>query len=190
MPPLPPGSAHWPGPCRGGTVVEHREQLLDKPCTGKNWWDADDLLPGPKGGLYPSCYLRIHTWLDKGQLSTKVKMHPILIRGFWINSAIREMAGVTLGPPELRNIDAKSLASAEREDFAKLRALIYNRINAVILDSLKHRSRYTIKSKAFIALYSYRINILAINSDQLFFPQVKTSAHEFTRNPRSLQIPK
>jgi hypothetical protein len=41
-------------------------------------------------------------------------------------------------------------------------------------------SRYTIKSKAFIAPYSYRINLLAINSDQLFFPQVKTSAHEFT----------
>ncbi|KAJ7256631.1 hypothetical protein C8J57DRAFT_1074771, partial [Mycena rebaudengoi] len=88
----------------------------------------------------------IHTWLDKGQLSTKVKMHPILIRGLWINSAIREMAGVHswgilrwCGP---RNIDTKSLASAEREDFAKLRALIYNRKNAVILDSLKHRSRY------------------------------------------------
>ncbi|KAJ7241737.1 hypothetical protein C8J57DRAFT_1726504 [Mycena rebaudengoi] len=136
--------------CRGGTVVEHREQLFDEPCTGKNWWDIDDLLPGPKEGLYPSCYLPIHIWLDKGQVSTKVKMHPILIRGLWINSAIRNATGnggcALLGyivmPPELRNIDAKSLASAEREDFAKLRALIYNRINAVILDSLKHRSRY------------------------------------------------
>ncbi|KAJ7289746.1 hypothetical protein C8J57DRAFT_1706452 [Mycena rebaudengoi] len=136
--------------CRGGTVVEHREQLFDEPCTGKNWWDIDDLLPGPKEGLYPSCYLPIHIWLDKGQVSTKVKMHPILIRGLWINSAIRNATGnggcALLGyivmPPELWNIDAKSLASAEREDFAKLRALIYNRINAVILDSLKHRSRY------------------------------------------------
>ncbi|KAJ7278287.1 hypothetical protein C8J57DRAFT_1713178 [Mycena rebaudengoi] len=147
--------------CRGGTVVEHREQLFDEPCTGKNWWDIDDLLPGPKEGLYPSCYLPIHIWLDKGQVSTKyasqvqvpatcVANGGVLIRGLWINSAIRNATGnggcALLGyivmPPELRNIDAKSLASAEREDFAKLRALIYNRINAVILDSLKHRSRY------------------------------------------------
>ncbi|KAJ7248325.1 hypothetical protein C8J57DRAFT_1475494 [Mycena rebaudengoi] len=138
--------------CRAGTGVEHRQQLFDEPCTGENWWEIDNSLPGPENGRYPSCYLPIHIWLDKGQVSTKVKMHPILIRGLWINSAIRNATGnggcALLGyitmfqPPELRNIDGKTLSGPEREDFAKLRALIYNKINGVILDSLKRRSHY------------------------------------------------
>jgi hypothetical protein len=52
---------------------------------------SQDSLPGDS--LYPSCYLPLHIWLDKGQVSTKVKMHPILLRGLWIDSAIRNASG-------------------------------------------------------------------------------------------------
>ncbi|KAJ7202777.1 hypothetical protein GGX14DRAFT_570454 [Mycena pura] len=89
--------------CRGGTCVEHKEVLIDEPWTGRTWQEVDDSLLGwtgqtwkefPKGlqgpqNQYPSCYLPLHIWLDKGMVSTKVKMHPILLRGLWIHSAIR-----------------------------------------------------------------------------------------------------
>ncbi|KAJ7107033.1 hypothetical protein C8R44DRAFT_744903 [Mycena epipterygia] len=51
---------------------------------------GDDSLPTED---YPSCYLGLHVWLDKGLVSTKVKMHPILFRGCWINSATRNGSG-------------------------------------------------------------------------------------------------
>ncbi|KAJ7210005.1 hypothetical protein GGX14DRAFT_565809 [Mycena pura] len=147
--------------CRGGTCVEHKEVLIDEPWTGRTWREVDDSLPGWTGqtwkeGLqgpqnqYPSCYLPLHIWLDKGMVSTKVKMHPILLRGLWIHSAIRNASGnggsALLGyitmPPELRNTDWKTLSGPEKEDFARLKSTIYNSINSKILDSLKARSHY------------------------------------------------
>jgi hypothetical protein len=47
----------------------------------------------PADDQYPSCYLGGHIWLDKGLVSTKVKMHPILWRGCWIQSATRNGSG-------------------------------------------------------------------------------------------------
>ncbi|KAJ6578565.1 hypothetical protein B0H19DRAFT_931247 [Mycena capillaripes] len=134
--------------CRGGSTVEHQEELFDEPWTGTTWREVDDSLPGDS--LYPSCYLPLHIWLDKGQVSTKVKMHPILLRGLWIDSAIRNASGnggsALLGyiimPPELRNIDMKSLSAPEKEDLTKIKSLVYNEINSVILHSLKARSGY------------------------------------------------
>ncbi|KAJ7816411.1 hypothetical protein B0H14DRAFT_2602673 [Mycena olivaceomarginata] len=90
-----------------------------------------------------------YTW-QKVDVSTKVKMHPILLRGLWIASSIRNASGnggsALLGyiimPPELRNIDMKDLTAPEKEDVSKLKSLIYNEINSVILRSLKARSRY------------------------------------------------
>ncbi|KAJ7146207.1 hypothetical protein C8R44DRAFT_897736 [Mycena epipterygia] len=134
--------------CRGGSTVEHQEELFDEPWTGTTWREVDDSLPGDS--LYPSCYLPLHIWLDKGQVSTKVKMHPILLRGLWIDSAIRNASGnggsALLGyiimPPELRNIDMNSLSAPEKEDLTKIKSLVYNEINSVILHSLKARSVY------------------------------------------------
>jgi hypothetical protein len=45
-------------------------------------------------------------------------------------------------PSELRNTSGKSLSGPEAEDFAKLRSLVYNKINSVILESLRARSHY------------------------------------------------
>jgi hypothetical protein len=47
-----------------------------------------------------------------------------------------------LQPPEIRNVDYKTLKGPEQEDLAKLRGLIYNEINSVILEPLKRRSSY------------------------------------------------
>ncbi|KAJ6548779.1 hypothetical protein B0H19DRAFT_1299816 [Mycena capillaripes] len=118
--------------CRGGSEVEHQEELFDEPWTGYTWRKVDDSLP--VDSMFPSCYLPLHIWLDKGQVSTKVKMHPILLRGLWIASSIRNASG-NGGSALLGYI-------IMLQDVSKLKSLIYNEINSVILRSLKARSRY------------------------------------------------
>ncbi|KAJ7500698.1 hypothetical protein B0H11DRAFT_1714069 [Mycena galericulata] len=76
--------------CLNGTI-DFSNRLYDEPCTGETWGRVDDDLPGD--GHYPSCFLGLHVWLDKGLVSTQVKMHPILLRGCWINSATRNGSG-------------------------------------------------------------------------------------------------
>lgn len=92
--------------CLNG-IIDFSNPLYDEPCTGETWGRVDvshinsdlvhlliltqDDLPGD--GHYSSCFLGLHVWLDKGLVSTKVKMHPILLRGCWINSATRNGSG-------------------------------------------------------------------------------------------------
>ncbi|KAJ7775941.1 hypothetical protein DFH07DRAFT_766883 [Mycena maculata] len=76
--------------CMNGSM-DLSNQLYDEPWTGRNWKHVDDSLPS--NDLYPSCYLGLHVWLDKGLVSTKVKMHPILFRGCWIHSTTRNGSG-------------------------------------------------------------------------------------------------
>ncbi|KAJ7709356.1 hypothetical protein B0H14DRAFT_2223019, partial [Mycena olivaceomarginata] len=64
-----------------GAAIVHQEPLFDEPWTGTAWHEIDDALPDPNTTQYPSCYLPLHIWLDKGQVSTKVKKHPIVLRG-------------------------------------------------------------------------------------------------------------
>ncbi|KAF7345920.1 hypothetical protein MVEN_01614300 [Mycena venus] len=133
-----------------GISIEHQEPLFDEPWTGTIWHEVDNELPDPHKTCYPSCYLPHHIWLDKGQVSTKVKKHPIVLRGLWIESIIRNssgngggaLLGYVIMPPHIRNIDPKNLNSREREDYTKLKGIIYNVINTVILRSLKRRSHY------------------------------------------------
>ncbi|KAK7006822.1 hypothetical protein R3P38DRAFT_2793502 [Favolaschia claudopus] len=80
--------------------IDLSNPLCDEPWTGETWREVDDDLPDNE--TMPSCYLGLHVWLDKGQVSTKVKMHPILFRACWIDSATRNGSGNgggTLGGP-------------------------------------------------------------------------------------------
>jgi hypothetical protein len=92
--------------CKDGKI-DFSNRLYDEPCTGRLWGAADvspharlfqitelyleDSLP--LHDRYPSSFLGLHVWLDKGLVSTKVKMHPILFRGCWIHSATRNGSG-------------------------------------------------------------------------------------------------
>ncbi|KAJ7933378.1 hypothetical protein B0H13DRAFT_1592374 [Mycena leptocephala] len=76
--------------CLNGTI-DLSNPLYDEPFTGETWRRVDDDLRGD--GYYPSCFLGLYVWLDKGLVSIKVKMHPILLRGCWINSATRNGSG-------------------------------------------------------------------------------------------------
>jgi hypothetical protein len=103
-------------------------------------------------------------WLDKGLVSTKVKMHPILFRGSWIDSATRNGSGNggctlagfvimvcstlssfsprhhVLQPAELRHIDPKTLSSAKRTEYDRLKRKIYHSVCSIVMESLRERS--------------------------------------------------
>ncbi|KAJ7920714.1 hypothetical protein B0H13DRAFT_1867218 [Mycena leptocephala] len=110
--------------CLNGTI-DLLNPLYDEPFTGETWRRVDDDLPGD--GYYPSCFLGLHVWLDKELVSTKVKMHPILLRGCWINSATRNGSGnggsALVG--FVKMIDPRNLNTAAREEYNRLKRLIY-----------------------------------------------------------------
>ncbi|KAJ7263308.1 hypothetical protein C8J57DRAFT_1070690 [Mycena rebaudengoi] len=128
-------------------VINFSNPLYDEPWTGETWHEVDDSLPA--NDRYPSCYIGAHIWLDKGLVSTKVKMHPILLRGCWIQSATRNGSGnggaTLLGfvkmPPALRNIDPKTLSGASRSEYDRLKRQIYHTVCEVVFASLESRSR-------------------------------------------------
>ncbi|KAJ6534560.1 hypothetical protein B0H10DRAFT_1935182 [Mycena sp. CBHHK59/15] len=131
--------------CLNGTI-DFSNRLYDEPCTGETWGRVDDDLPGD--GHYPSCFLGLHVWLDKGLVSTKVKMHPILLRGCWINSATRNgsgnggsaLVGFVKMPENMRQIDPRTLNTSARAEYDRLKRLIYHGVCKTIMASLQDRS--------------------------------------------------
>ncbi|KAJ7842905.1 hypothetical protein B0H13DRAFT_1909632 [Mycena leptocephala] len=131
--------------CLNGTI-NLSNPLYDEPFTGETWRRVDDDLPGD--GYYPSCFLGLHVWLDKGLVSTKVKMHPILLRGCWINSATRNgsgnggsaLVGFVKMPDNMRQIDPRNLNTAARAEYDQLKRLIYRGVCETVMASLQHRS--------------------------------------------------
>ncbi|KAJ7079129.1 hypothetical protein B0H15DRAFT_859196 [Mycena belliarum] len=127
--------------------IDFSNPLYDEPCTGTTWRKVDDALSADE--RYPSCYLGGHFWLDKGLVSTKVKMHPMLLRGCWIQSATRNgsgnggaaLLGFVVMPPALREIDAKTLRGARRAEYDALKRKVYHTVCRVVLASLGSRSR-------------------------------------------------
>ncbi|KAK7001215.1 hypothetical protein R3P38DRAFT_2796233 [Favolaschia claudopus] len=117
--------------CLNGEI-DFSNPLYDEPWTGTMWREIDDQLP--EQAKYPPCFVGLHIWLDKGLVSTKVKMHPILVRGCWIESATRNgsgngggtLAGFVRMPPELREIDPKTLSGSMRAEYDQLKRQIYH----------------------------------------------------------------
>ncbi|KAJ7236320.1 hypothetical protein C8J57DRAFT_1088249 [Mycena rebaudengoi] len=133
--------------CMKGTM-DLSNQLYDEPCTGENWKSVDDSLPSDD--VYPSCFLGLHVWLDKGLVSTKVKMHPILLRGCWIHSTTRNglgnggstLAGFVKMPPSLRQVDPNTLSGSNRSEYDRLKRMIYRGVCHLVMESLEQRSHH------------------------------------------------
>ncbi|KAJ7115714.1 hypothetical protein C8R44DRAFT_709074 [Mycena epipterygia] len=127
--------------------IDFSNPLYEEPCTGSTWAAVDDALPVDE--KYPACYVPAHVWLDKGLVSTKVKMHPFLIRGCWIESATRNgsgnggaaLLGFVLMPAALREIDPKTLKGVRRTEYDHLKRTIYHTVCRVVMASLERRSR-------------------------------------------------
>ncbi|KAJ7214958.1 hypothetical protein GGX14DRAFT_562985 [Mycena pura] len=131
--------------CTNGTM-DLSNPLYDEPWTAENWWAADNDLPADS--FYPSCYLGFHIWLDKGLVTTKVKMHPILIRGCWIHSTTRNcsgnggsaLVGFVKMPDNMRQIDPKTLNSSVRNEYDRLKRMIYRGVCRLVMDPLRELS--------------------------------------------------
>ncbi|KAJ7870473.1 hypothetical protein B0H14DRAFT_2345697 [Mycena olivaceomarginata] len=131
--------------CKDGKI-DFSNRLYDEPCTGRLWGAADDSLP--LHNRYPSSFLGLHVWLDKGLVSTKVKMHPILFRGCWIHSATRNgsgnggstLAGFVKMPESLRQIDPNTLSSTRRSEYDRLKRIVYRGVCHLVMASLERRS--------------------------------------------------
>ncbi|KAJ7040607.1 hypothetical protein C8F04DRAFT_1177945 [Mycena alexandri] len=127
--------------------IDFSNPLYEEPCSGTTWGAVDDALP--RNDKYPACYVPGHIWLDKGLVSTKVKMHPFLLRGCWIHSATQNGSGnggaALLGffvmPAALREIDPKTLKGVRRIDYDALKRKIYHTVCRVVMASLECRSR-------------------------------------------------
>ncbi|KAJ7111336.1 hypothetical protein C8R44DRAFT_633102 [Mycena epipterygia] len=125
--------------------IDLSNPLYDEPFTGETWRRVDDNLPG---GFYPACFLGLHVWLDKGLVSTKVKMHPVLLRGCWIHSATRNgsgnggsaLVGFVKMPDNIRQIDPRTLRGAARAEYDQLKRLIYRKVCKIVMSTLQERS--------------------------------------------------
>ncbi|KAJ7864479.1 hypothetical protein B0H14DRAFT_2574409 [Mycena olivaceomarginata] len=114
--------------CKDGKI-DFSNRLYDEPCTGRLWGAADDSLP--LHDRYPSSFLGLHVWLDKGLVSTKVKMHPILFRGCWIHSATpRKPAPNRSKHPQL----------LRRSEYDRLKRIVYRGVCHLVMASLEQRS--------------------------------------------------
>ncbi|KAJ7572771.1 hypothetical protein C8J56DRAFT_1138939 [Mycena floridula] len=133
--------------CRGGVIAEELERLFDEPFTGDEWWETDSALPDIKKDSYTHCYMPVHIWLDKGNVTTKVKKHPMLLRAAWLPSKIRNASsnggGVLLtyipivtdpGAPDERT-------EQEKYDFQQFKKEVYQSVVQVVFKSLRSRSR-------------------------------------------------
>jgi hypothetical protein len=87
---------------------DHTDRMRDEPWTGDEWWDLEvccDLdeqtsseLIGMQNMLpvhddVEHCLAPFQIFLDEGQVSSHVQMHPIVLRGLWLTAEVRDGSG-------------------------------------------------------------------------------------------------
>ncbi|KAJ7574853.1 hypothetical protein C8J56DRAFT_1064268 [Mycena floridula] len=133
--------------CRGGFEDEEVETLFDEPFTAEDWWETDSSLPGKESDGYTHCWLPVHIWLDKGNVTTKVKKHPMLLHALWLFSKIRNASGngggVLLGyVPIVKDPGGpEERTSTEKYEFQQFKKEVYQAVQSVVFASLRSRSR-------------------------------------------------
>ncbi|KIJ34091.1 hypothetical protein M422DRAFT_182538, partial [Sphaerobolus stellatus SS14] len=116
-------------------------RLYDDLNSGNLWWDIQSSLPQEEG--MPHCFLPLHLWLNKSNVSTTIKMHPIIIRPGFLPSAIRNGSGngggmlIVIWPySEVEDDSARSV------EIAQFKREVYHKIFDVTFRSLRKPSRH------------------------------------------------
>ncbi|KAF9034770.1 hypothetical protein BJ165DRAFT_1604623 [Panaeolus papilionaceus] len=128
------------------TASGSEERIYDEPYTADTWWGIDTQLP--HDDVYPHCYLPLHFWLDKGMVTRRVKMYPMILRPAWLPREIRNASGngggVLVGymPVVEDPYDPKSRTAAQKEEFAHFRRELYQKILEKVFKTLRCRSHY------------------------------------------------
>ncbi|KAK7057091.1 hypothetical protein R3P38DRAFT_3252273 [Favolaschia claudopus] len=73
--------------CENGEM----ERYVHEPFTADRWHEVDSELPAANPLMH--CWLPLHIWLDKGLVTSHVKMFPIVLRALWLPSEIRNASG-------------------------------------------------------------------------------------------------
>ncbi|KZV78325.1 hypothetical protein EXIGLDRAFT_593318, partial [Exidia glandulosa HHB12029] len=117
------------------------DRLIDETNTADTWWKLEEMLPD---GHF---LLPLHLWLDKCRVTSKVKMHPMVLRPLWQPSEIRNASGngggILLGYMSiiLDPLDPMNQFPKDEGDFALYKRRVYNAILAHIFESCRLRSR-------------------------------------------------
>ncbi|KAJ7199827.1 hypothetical protein GGX14DRAFT_661239 [Mycena pura] len=120
------------------------ERYVDEPWTADNWYAVDDQLPDST--KLPHCWLPLHIWLDKGMVTSHVKMFPIVLRALWLPSEVRNAAGngggviigfmVQVEDPG----NPKGRTDRKQYEFAQFKREVYQDVLDIIFQSLFRRS--------------------------------------------------
>ncbi|KAF8495052.1 hypothetical protein BU17DRAFT_72535 [Hysterangium stoloniferum] len=135
--------ANTPTPSNDGNIVT---QLYDDIDSGESWWNIQNALQHNPD--LPHCFLPLHIWLDKGKVSTTVKLHPALLRAGFLPGDIRNGSGnggavLFLMMPVVEDPhDPKSQTEAQKTAFAFLKRSIYYQVLRIALQPLQHPSLY------------------------------------------------
>ncbi|KII93190.1 hypothetical protein PLICRDRAFT_121618 [Plicaturopsis crispa FD-325 SS-3] len=128
--------------CENG--VEDR--LFDEPNTGEAWWEVDDALPDDED--YPHCFLPLHLWLDKANITKRVKKHPIVLRAVWLPRRIRNASGngggILIGymPIVADPANPSDRNASETLEFANFKRDVYQKVLNVVFERLRRRSHH------------------------------------------------
>ncbi|KAJ7760761.1 hypothetical protein B0H14DRAFT_3595391, partial [Mycena olivaceomarginata] len=127
--------------CEGSITETHEERVIDEPNTADAWADFESELPDPDP--YPHCLLPLHFWLDEGQVSKHVTMHPMVLRPVFQPSQIRNASGngggVLIGymTAVVDPSDPTNRNTPQTLEFAKYKMEVYQKVLKVIFASLK-----------------------------------------------------
>ncbi|KAK7020981.1 hypothetical protein R3P38DRAFT_3397478 [Favolaschia claudopus] len=75
--------------CENGEM----ERYVHEPFTADRWHEVDSQSELPAANPLMHCWLPLHIWLDKGLVTSHVKMFPIVLRALWLPSEIRNASG-------------------------------------------------------------------------------------------------
>ncbi|KAJ7199478.1 hypothetical protein GGX14DRAFT_572859 [Mycena pura] len=119
------------------------ERFVDEPWTADTWCAVDDQLPElPQNSQH--CWLPLHIWLDKGMVTSHVKMFPIVLRALWLPSEIRNAAGngggVLIGFMVEDPGNTKDRSDRKQYEFAQFKREVYQQVFEIIFQSLFKRS--------------------------------------------------
>ncbi|KAK7029209.1 hypothetical protein R3P38DRAFT_3267043 [Favolaschia claudopus] len=126
--------------CENGEM----ERYVHEPFTADRWHEVDSELPAANPLMH--CWLPLHIWLDKGLVTSHVKMFPIVLRALWLPSEIRNASGngggVIIGFMIMVEDPGHSKNRTERQnyEFNQFKREIYQQVMEKLFETIWKKS--------------------------------------------------
>ncbi|EGO31125.1 hypothetical protein SERLADRAFT_432782 [Serpula lacrymans var. lacrymans S7.9] len=131
--------------CRRNGRIVLKERIYDEFNSANKWWDVQESFPQEEP---PHCFLPISLWLDKGNITKRVKKHPIIIRPLFLPRGVRNASGngggVLVGymPIPLDPADPSDRNTADTIKWQCFKREVYHKVAEVIFHSLRWPARF------------------------------------------------